>query len=144
MKIHSDTLTEPALHHAAVRAGSGVEVTYAKKGSRSKDHAFDLSLTGTSSRRPNSGRYGAGDDYAATWDEWGMFLNHLYELDPEMECPYYKDRDDFNFQTGSRFLTLTPEQQCKNHKWEYQGTAATGAYYFYECRKCEAIRRSNA
>lgn len=141
MKLHTDTITQVHLHHAANRAGSGVEVTYAKKGSRSKDHAFDVTLTGTSTRRPNSGQRGAGDDYAATWDEWGMFFAYLYEIDPGMKCWAYDDADDFHFKTGARFHALTPDQQCRNHRWEYQGTAATGGYSLFQCKKCEALKR---
>lgn len=141
MKLHTDTLRYADLLEAASNAGSGVNVDGTLKGSRSKDHAYDVSLTGTSTRRPNSGRSGASDDYAATWDEWGMFFAHLYSVDPGMTCWAYDSEDDFHFKTGARFHALIPSQQCKNHKWDYQGTAATGSYSVQICRKCEAIKR---
>ena len=141
MKLHTDTLTYKDIYDACRKAGSGVGVDSTRKGSRSRDHAFDVSLTGTSTRRPNSGQSGAGDDYAATWDEWGMFFAHLYSVDPQMKCWAYDDADDFHFKTASRFHALTPDQQCKNHKWDYQGTALTGSYSVFQCRKCEALKR---
>lgn len=140
MKIHSDILTSADIYRATSDL-SGVYAEAVTKGSRSRKAGIEFSLTGTSSRRPNSGRSGAGDDYAATWDEWGIVLGRLFALDPNATCTYYKDADDFHFKTGARFHALTHEQQCKNHKWEYQGTAATGAYHFATCAKCEAIRR---
>lgn len=141
MKLHTDLIKSLDLYNAAAQAGRGVDVSFTSKGSRSRDHAFDVTLTGTSSRRPNSGRSGASDDYAATWDEWGMFFAHLYEIDPQMKCWAYDDANDFHFKTAARFRCLTPEQQCKNHKWEYQGTAATGAYHIQQCFKCDSLKR---
>lgn len=140
MKIHSDILTSADIYRATADL-TGVYAEAVTKGSRSRKNGVEFSLTGTSHRRPNTGQRGAGDDYAATWDEWGIVLGRLFEADPNMTCTYYTDRDDFNFKTGSRFLTLTHAQQCKNHKFEYQGTAATGAYHFAVCSKCEAIKR---
>lgn len=32
-------------------------------------------------RAGNSGSYGAGENYAATYDEWGFFLAALYRMD---------------------------------------------------------------
>lgn len=141
MKLHTDKIHMNDVYNAATAAGPMVSVGAGLAGSRSRSHAFNVTLTGTSSRRPNSGQTGAGDDYAATWDEWGMFFAHLYEIDPQMKCWAYDDADDFHFKTAARFRALLPSQQCKNHKWDYQGTAATAAYHVYTCRKCEALKR---
>lgn len=141
MRLHTDKITFRDIYDATRKAGGGVSCDSDRKGSRSRDHAFEVRLTGTSPRRPNSGRSGAGDEYAATWDEWGMFFAHLYEVDPEMKCWAYDDAEDFHFKTAARFRCLTPEQQCRTHKWDYDGTAVTGAYSVFTCHKCGALKR---
>lgn len=141
MKVHSDTLSPLIMHHAAVETGVTLEKCV-EKGSRKRKRGFEFSLSGSSNRRPNSGRNGADDDrFAATWDEWGMFLNRLFEADPNATMTYYEDQDDFRWQTDRRFDTLKPADQCRNHKWEYDGTVATGSYSVHSCTKCLATRR---
>ena len=140
MKLHTDKLTSADIYKATYDL-PGVSVDVTPKGSRSKDHAFDVRLTGTSPRRPNSGRSGAGDEYAATWDEWGIFFARLYEIDPEMTNWAYDNSDDFHWKTAARFHALIPAQQCRVHKFEYTGSAATGSYHVAQCNKCEAIKR---
>lgn len=55
---------------------------------------------GCGRRRVNSGEHGAGYHYAATWDEHGIWMAALYNLDPGMEISHYKDRADFMAQTA--------------------------------------------
>jgi len=117
-------------------------VDHARKGSRSRAVAWDVKLTGTSSRRPNGGNRGAdGDAYAATWDEWGMFLAELFRRDPDATIPgVYESEAHFRWSTGERFDDLAPAQQHRNHRWEHEGKAATGTYYVSTC-KCGARQR---
>lgn len=144
MKIHSDKITAAHMYDAAHKAGVDFE-RMDQKGSRSKARAFDFLLTGSSNRRPNSGHRGAtGDVYAATWDEWGMFLAYLFDVDPDAKATYYDNAEDFHWQTAARFHALIPSQQCRDHNWKFQGRAATGSYAVYECPKCEAIKRHKA
>ena len=134
-------------------------------GSRTHDRAFEVQLSGDSSRGPNSGRYGMDDwsDKAATWDQWGLFLSVLFEVDPAARVggaknPIYIDRDHFHWSTGGRYLG-TPDDNGvsridaptgtfltagkgyhRQHKWTPGGSSVTGAYYVSECA-CGAIAR---
>lgn len=106
-------------------------------GSRSRDHAFDVILSSHNGRQA-----GWGLDYqAATWDEWGIFLAYIFDADPDAVCWAYKSADDFHWQTGDRFRTLTRDQQCKRHKWGLGRPNVTHSYSVSECRKCGAVRR---
>lgn len=145
MLLHATaTLLAHNIYDAARAAGmTGVDATIKVKGSRSHARAFDVKLTGTSGRRPNSGRYGAtdfgSDDHAATWDEWGMFLAALYAIDETIMVPrIYADAADFHFKTGNRFKTLEAADQCRNHRWEHAGRTDDGAHNLYTCNKCDA------
>jgi hypothetical protein len=105
-------------------------------GSRSHARAFDVILEGNSGRRANFG----GTHEAATWDEWGIFLNSVFDTDPEAKTSYYKNEDDFHWQTNGRFEFLTVADAHKSHKWEFDGMAATGSYSVQSC-KCGALKR---
>lgn len=131
----------------------GVDVDVAARGSRSHVRSLDVYLTGTSSRRPNNRGAHGGYDYAATWDEWGMFLARLYAADPAMVAgtvarPIYANAEHFRWATAGRFDTLTPAQQHGGvgHRWEYDGwESVTGSYVVHTCARgkspCGAVRR---
>lgn len=140
MRIHTDTLTYSDIYRATNAAEMvGVSVSITAHGSRSRATAFDVTLTGTSSRRPNPGTGGRypSDDHAATWDEWGMFLAALFNADPNAFAgsaahPVYANRDHFHAVTGDRFRTLTAPYQhgAGGHRWDYTNgnlTCACGA-----------------
>ena len=139
MKIHTDRLTSAEVY-AATKAG-GMKGVYAEcvtLGSRSRKRGLVVHLVGNSGRRPNPGKGGVErGGYAATWDEWGMFLNYLFEMDPDaIATGAYDGRDEFLLKTDWRFTDLTADEACKNHKWEYTGTPRE-----HTCKKCEAVRR---
>lgn len=95
MKIHTDKLTEADLYASRP---SGVAVEWSPCGSRKRACGFHVTLTyyGPEKRRPkNSGHAGAYGDRAATWDEWGIWIARLYEIDPGAVIGCYADRDDF-------------------------------------------------
>jgi hypothetical protein len=137
MKIHSDALDTTEIRKAARRAG--VSFTRFDLGnSRSRAQRFDIILTGSSSRRQNFG----GEDMAATWDEWGIFLGILFALDPQARSDHYESLDHFTWATGGRFAdgSLTRLTQHATHRWEHSGAVVTNSYYVSECQ-CGAIRR---
>lgn len=161
MRIHTDILTESDLYQAAARAGDGVRVEMTEHGSRKRARAFDFQLSGTSTRRRNTGNYGAAGEasywgpdrsHAATWDEWGMFLGELFRRDPGAVVPnVYESGEHFRWVTGARFDTLTPDQQhgAAGHKWSGAYPNLTGAYYVAEClgnkgKPCAATTRHMA
>lgn len=141
MRVHTSA-TRSALYDAAQRAG--VVVLASRHGSRTHAHAYEVALEGSGARR-NTGTRGASDEYGATWDEWGIFLAALYEVDPDARCggsakrPIYANADDYHWQTGDRFHTLTPGEQHRRHRWEYVGQLLTGAW-LHRC-KCGATKR---
>lgn len=149
MRIHSDTLTNRDLANAATIARVSFD-KWEDKGSRKRDHAFEVTLTGESRRRPNSGNVGASDAYAATWDQWGVFLAVLFSIDPAMVTPYYKDATEFHYRTRDRFLPRSTREVVDNkivvthwpadahgdHTFRFDGTP-----FEQSCTKCSAVQR---
>ena len=140
MKIHSDSVESLDIRKAATLAA--VDFTrFDLKGSRSRAQGFDILLTGNSGRRQNGGA-----DEAASWDQWGIFLGHLYRLDPNLKTPYYIDGDHFVWVTGNRFTPdFTPGDCHRRHRWGMGHPAITGTYSVAECEEgkdpCGAVQR---
>jgi hypothetical protein len=129
MRIHT-SLEMAEIQRAASKARVGF-TSISQHGSRSHERAFEVILTGSSRRRQNQ-----GNDYAATWDEWGIFLGHIFDLDPDAKCWAYKDATDFNFQTNRRFdYGEIPTDMHGDHKFEI------GIPYRQKCKNCTAVRR---
>lgn len=137
MRIHSDTLTRQDFTEAAKRAGAGI-IELTEHGSHSRARAFKFYLRGHSTYRTQQGDR---DDYAATWDEWGIVFNHLFDVDALAHTGKwpYSSGEHFHWVTGGRFRNLTPSQQHARHKWNPLG-AVTGSYAVAEC-KCGATQR---
>jgi hypothetical protein len=136
MRIHSNSIDALEIRKAARLAGVGF-TRLSLHGSRSRAFAFDVILTGNSPRNQNG-----GDEKAATWDQWGHFLNTLFTLDPAMVTPYYADAEHFHWSTGNRYAGGfdLADDHVKGHKWQFSGDSAGGGYMVHEC-KCGAIRR---
>jgi hypothetical protein len=138
MRIHSDTLDLVDMHVAAKVAGVQI-IDLSEHGSRSRVRAFSWTLSGSGSYRS---QYRNSDHKAATWDEWGIFFAHLFNVDPLAHTgkwPYLSGVH-FDWSTGGRYRTLTPSQQHLRHKWNPLGSDATGKFYAYECA-CGAYQR---
>jgi hypothetical protein len=138
MRIH--TAADSAAMYEAARF-AGVSLAMTRHGSRTHSHAFNVTLEGSSNRRPNpgSGQGGDPDARAATWEEWGMFLARVFAADPAARTTGgggYDGADDYHWQTGDRFRTLTPNGQHKRHAWQV-GTPGE-----QRC-ECGAVRRWN-
>ena len=146
MKIHTDTLTGMDVDLAA----RDVFVDYMPVGSQSRDHGFNVTLsTDHGTRRRNSQAEATGE-YAATWDEWGIFIGRLFVTDPNAIVGQYNGANDYHWQTGHRFNGF-PFAECPSHKWQPPG----GDYQYKgelqadgttvcesECKKgCGAIKR---
>lgn len=143
MKIHSDVLEHEDFFAAKSAAGEMVGFEVTRRGSRKRSHGFEFSLTGTSSRRPNNQQaWMEWDDYAATWDEWGMFLAYLFDKDPNATVPgVYENGEDFHWKTNYRFGEdgVTPETQHggAGHRWEFY----TVGEFHCKSADCDAVRR---
>jgi len=120
VKIHSDIITATDIASAATHASSITRANsentgvyrYAMvrttrcepKGSRKRARAFDVILTGSNTR----GQQHDPRTPAATYDEWGHFLAHLFAIDPKMVTPYYADAADFHTKTANCYhMTAT-------------------------------------
>lgn len=128
MRIHT-TANYTDVRNAAEKAGVAV-VKCDLHGSRSRPRAFEIKLEGASRRRPN---FGASDGYAATWDQWGVFLGFLFDLDPEMTCWAYKGSAEFHYATMGRFEDGWPSDAHGDHTFRYQGVSCVQS-----CTKCTA------
>lgn len=149
MRIHTDKVTFGNIHDAARKAGAEVAVL-SDHGSRKRDHAFEVRISGNGVQ---GGGFGTANFKTATWDEWGIFLAALFEIDPDMIAGPYKGASDdeyegFHFLTDSRYEDLTPAEQHKRHRWQWAGTHLTygfipgmaSRYSEAEC-SCGAVRR---
>jgi hypothetical protein len=115
MKIHSDVLEQDDFYRALVDsyvAQEGVMIDKFKiEGSRKRAFGYVVHLdalpgrdrNGKNRRPVNSGTSGAGQNTAATYDEWGYWLAELFERDPDMITDYYKSREDFHNQTNNNY-----------------------------------------
>lgn len=131
MRIHSNTLTSLDIYRAA-DALPGVYVQVETRGSRSHSGAFEVRLEGTSSRLTMDKQ-----GQAATWDEWGVFIAAIYEVDPvavfgSVKTPNYRDSAHFHAVTRYRFdADALPSDTHQQHKWDYVGGVN-------QCTKCSA------
>jgi len=139
MRIHSDTLTNRDLIDAANIARVEFD-RWQDKGSRQRDHAFDVTLFGESRRRPNS-RGNHGGNFAATWDQWGVFLAVLFDRDPDMVTPYYDGPSDFHYKTDHRFDTGGDVEGWWPHDAHGDHTWGNGGFGYRTCTKCSAMQR---
>lgn len=133
MRIH--THSHGTIQLAAMDAGVDL-VKCEEHGSRKSTRAFEIKLEGASKRRSNGGSSGAGSGYAATWDQWGVFLAAIFAVDPDASCWAYKNSADFDYQTGMRFENGWPKDSHGDHTWRFAGVPREQA-----CTKCSAVRR---
>ncbi|HET9598621.1 MAG TPA: hypothetical protein VFP65_23795 [Anaeromyxobacteraceae bacterium] len=105
MRVYSDILTAADFDAAAERPVS----VWACEGpfpARKRARRFNVTLTGTSPRGRNTGRYGGERmEYAppATWDEHGAWMARVFDVDPDAVIAHYDGRDDFHRQTRNAY-----------------------------------------
>lgn len=110
--------------------------------SRARSLAYEVQLEaygpGQGRRLGNSGSYGAGQHYAATYDEWGWLLGGLFRIDAEMLCgstqyPTYDGKEAFLAATGETYSpetlerTLTADPEDDPYPYVF-GRAGLGRY----------------
>ena len=119
MRIHSDHLSPEAIY-AATKGMDGVTATITKASkSRSRKRRFDVRMTGNS-RHWNASNTG----HAATWDEWGLFIDRLFRTDPDAIVGMYPDYETFRDVTYCRFDDFEHTAQPRGfheHTWEADG-----------------------
>ena len=124
MKLHT-SLTADTVRQVVHDLIPGVTVVIEEHGSRSHERRLDFrpydngTLT-VKGRRMTSNIGDFAGRKGITYDEWGIVLNALYDLDPDMHATYYQNRDDFHAATGGRFRRLTWEGQHGRHRWDFK------------------------
>jgi hypothetical protein len=113
MRIHTN-LSESEVRSALYEAGlTGVYMDTRKVfASRKRPNGFDVTLfaepgqdrNGKKRRHKNSGNYGAGYSYAATYDEHGWWMAKLFEKDPEMVLDRYDGAQGFHRMTRYEYV----------------------------------------
>lgn len=110
MKLHSDTLTVTDIRAAlatARRKGlvtGGIELhTLEEQASRSRANGFEVRLASTYADGIHKRRTMNGENYAATWQEWGWFIVELFELDSNLTFGNYKTLNGFHRDTRYEF-----------------------------------------
>lgn len=56
------------------------------------------------------------NEYAATRQQWGHFINHLFELDPDARIGMYDGRAEFDDQTRGAFPPVGQAQRREDHQ----------------------------
>lgn len=131
MRIHGSHIMTGDIYAAAEVARVTLDRN-TMHNSRIRGQAFDITLQGESRRHQNG-----GDGNAATWDQWGVFLNYLFERDTTLTIPrVYENANDFFYKTDGRFEEGWPEDAHGDHTFRYAGTPYTQA-----CNKCTAMQR---
>ncbi len=95
MKMWSDTLTTNDLYHAAEVAHVYLHTADPIRRPRNRARGWTVYLEGAS---PYASQATGGR--AATWDQWGEWMDALFAIDPEARIGQYDGRDDFYRQTG--------------------------------------------
>lgn len=101
-----------ACHNAGTVAHHvGFKVLTVHRGGPGYAYALEIQFTATARdrgrRHGNSGSYGRGDDYTATYDEWGFFLAALYWMDEGARCAPNFKRDTATYLDASHFHEMT-------------------------------------
>ncbi len=113
MRILSDVLTRESFRDILNSTGlarEGVYVWDLTEGrSRKRARGFTLYLAATyregrrlSNSGPNQVRH-----TVPTYDEWGVFLAALFDVDPNAHTSYYDGREDFHRKTRDAYHTTT-------------------------------------
>lgn len=102
MRIHSDTLIRGDFFDACRSLECYVD-DFSQHGSRSRANGFKVYLGGSSKRLAAHWTEGYGYATAATYDEWGWFLSHLFDVDSDMIAGPYRSYEDFHVKTEHRF-----------------------------------------
>ena len=141
MKIHTD-LTAPQMQEALDDSGiKGASLLMQEKGSRSHARRFDVYFDAEpmkgrrQSQHVHDGQYVTG----ITYDEWGLFIDRIFQSDPEAKVGPYKDRNHFRDVTDYRFDDLRWEDQHARHNFEFNRD-----HMGFECTGCDAIKFRNS
>jgi hypothetical protein len=107
MMIRTDKIQRSDLFRALEEVSPLLDLEVTQHRSRTHARGFRVTLTWTGEKVKGDGRYrrnyGTGQwnaPLAATWDEWGEWMDKLFTIDPGAVIGQYKGRDDFMRQTA--------------------------------------------
>ncbi len=104
MKVYSNIITRATVGTAVNESPATFQNTHSLEGwfepireftPRGGGNGFEFFLSGSSPYRAQHDR----EEFAATWDEWGIVIDALYFVDPNARIGHYKNRADFFAQT---------------------------------------------
>ena len=110
-----------------------------EKRSRSHDRRFDVYFDAEpmKGRRQSQHYHDGMPVIGATYDEWGLWIEQVFQRDPGAKVGPYKDHHHFREVTGLRFDSLEWVDQHARHSFEWVGD------HTFECSGCGAIKRRN-
>lgn len=136
MKIHTE-LTPNDLTAALDASGiPDVDVLCKEFNSRTHERRMDVHFDAEpgEGRRLSQHYHNGRQVIGLCWDEWAMFLNEVFLLDPSAEAGPYKGRDHFRWVTNGRFDDLAWEDRHPVHQWVSLHSDGS------QCSGCGAIR----
>lgn len=133
MRLHTDIVTREDVI-AATEGLTGVSAIVTERRSKTHARGIEMVLEGNGTRAG----YATKSVQSATWDEYGVVLGRLFEIDPNMRVgdakhPTYDGRYDFSLVTNDRYEGgRIPDDMHVKHLWEWRGQTRT-------CKKCTAV-----
>lgn len=100
MIVRSNSITLDDLHAAVRQAGVTYQNTYSREGwyvpvreftPRAFAYGYEFFLAG-SGKRPSAHD---PSEKAATWVEWGVVIDALFDVDPDAQIGFYRGRQAF-------------------------------------------------
>lgn len=109
MRVYTDTLGYTDILHAMADTrpecdGVYMDLSEVTLNGRRRRMTFDVQLEGNSARhtrKRNTGQHGAGDEFAATWMDWGWLIAVLFRYEPTAVIGQYDGREEFLDRTRS-------------------------------------------
>jgi hypothetical protein len=125
MKIYSDVLDINQICRATPRdcyVGNSIPIQHPRV--RSKGWYIHLDCP-ASNRYKNSGIYGASEQGAASYDQYGEWFNNLFAIDPNARIAEYQNAYDFHIKTAWKYVTaaswigVKPQVEKRNQELGY-------------------------
>lgn len=99
MKIHTDHIHRAELFEALQEVDSSLVLNVSEHRSYKRARMFNAYLKWAGEVNYERRRNASTHWTAATWDEWGLWIDRLFQLDPEAIIGQYHGYEDFLDQT---------------------------------------------
>lgn len=106
MKLHSDSITKQDVYRAAelARHHDGADIYVAEmmqNGSRSRARGITFYMESMNGRYATNRQGRDEGARAASWSDYGYFIQRLFDVDPDAIIGYYRGLDDFRRQINA-------------------------------------------